>query len=134
MSMTPESDSLNADANDALLRSVEQPIPPTVDVSTTSDHLEVRLSGDWQMHGVAEIDGDVRKIGADLKNGQVVVYFENVGRLDTSGALLVERMRDRLELADCTVSYSGTTADQDTLLEAIGNAFACRTRGRGSRT
>lgn len=123
MSISPESDSHNADSDDALLRSVGEPVSPEVDVSTANGQTDVHLSGDWQMHGVAAVDDEVRKIGVDLKDAPVVVHFDNVGRLDTSGALIVERMRDRLELAGCTVSYSGASADQNTLLDAVGNAL-----------
>ncbi len=123
MSMSPESDSHTVNADDALMRSVDQPIPPEVEVTDASGHTEVHLTGDWQMHGVAQVDNKVRKIGVDLKNAEVVVHFDNVGRLDTSGALLVERMKDRLELAGCTISYKGATKDQSTLLDAVGNAL-----------
>jgi phospholipid/cholesterol/gamma-HCH transport system permease protein len=123
MSMSPESDSLNADGHDAVLRSVEQPNSPKVDVTPASGHTVVRLSGDWQLHCVAEIDSTMRDVGTSLKNTQVIINFDDVEMLDTSGALIVERLRDNLELNGCTVAYSGVGKDRNTLLEAVGKAL-----------
>lgn len=123
MSLSPGSDSQNANSDDVLARSVEQPTPPKVDVSSTSGQTIVSLSGDWQLHVVAEIDKAMREIGKSVNGAQVTVDFTDVGHLDTSGALIVERLRDNLEARGCDVSYRAVGKDRNTLLEAVGNAF-----------
>lgn len=123
MSISQPSDSQNADLDSILFRRVEQPDLPKVDVTSSSGDTVVNLSGDWQLHCVAEIDSTMRNVGKDLKNAKVIVDFDGVGSMDTSGALIVERLRDRLELSGCTVVYQAAGKDRNTLLEAVGNAL-----------
>ncbi|MEM6462073.1 MAG: ABC transporter permease [Pseudomonadota bacterium] len=100
-----------------------QPVQPQVDVSSTSSETVISLSGDWQLHCVAGVDDSMRDIGKSLSNTPVVVDFSTVGLLDTSGALIVERLRDYLEANGCKVTYRAAGKDRTTLLEAVGNAL-----------
>ncbi|MEX3009462.1 ABC transporter permease [Hoeflea sp. TYP-13] len=123
MSSPPESDSQSTRFASGKVRPVDEPTPPKVDVVSADGQTHVNLSGDWQLHCVAEIDSVMRDIGKSVDGAHVTVDFTNVGHLDTSGALIVERLRDNLELRGCDVAYHAAGKGRTTLLEAVGNAL-----------
>ncbi|WP_419912841.1 ABC transporter permease [Hoeflea sp.] len=123
MPLPPRSDSNSAASAGENTAAVDEPSEPKVDVSTSADQSRVALSGDWQLHCVAEIDATMRGLEKSLSGQQVIVDFAGVGKVDTSGALIVERLRDHLELRGLKVAYQSVGEDLNTLLDAVGKAL-----------
>ncbi|WP_333780608.1 ABC transporter permease [Hoeflea poritis] len=90
------------------------------------------LSGDWQLYCVAEIDSTMRGLEQSLSAQLVTVDFANVGKVDTSGALIVERLRDHLELRGLKVAYQSVGEELNILLDAVGNALRTKYEEEGS--
>jgi phospholipid/cholesterol/gamma-HCH transport system permease protein len=96
---------------------------PRVEVADVDGRTRIQLAGDWQLHGVASIDSDMRQFGESIRGTSATIDFSQLGRLDTSGALLVERLRIRLEQRGVNVEYQSVSEDRATLLEAVGKAL-----------
>ena len=58
------------------------------------DVLEITLSGDWTIDTANRIDADIADL-KDLSPGFVVVDAVPIGRMDTAGAWMIEKIRRR---------------------------------------
>ncbi len=116
-----ESDSSNSAKTD--VTAVDRFVVPKIDVLSANGQSHLALSGDWQLYSVAQIDGAVRDLGNSIDDERVTIDFGGIGRLDTSGALIVERLRDNLEQRNKNVVYQTITPQWRILLEAVSNAL-----------
>ena len=129
MSLPPPTDSQPSGAAGGQSGNIDARNEPDVDVSKAGDQTRVSLSGNWQLHCVADVDATMRDLEQSIPKGSVTVDFGKVGKVDTSGALIVERLRDHLEIKGCEVAYQSVSDEQKTLLEAVGNAFRVKPSG-----
>ncbi|MDA4848265.1 ABC transporter permease [Hoeflea sp. E7-10] len=132
MPLPPRSDSSSAASAPEESGSVDEPNEPKVEVSTSEGQAHLALSGDWQLYCVAEIDSTMRGLEQSLSAQLVTVDFANVGKVDTSGALIVERLRDHLELRGLKVAYQSVGEELNILLDAVGNALRTKYEEEGS--
>lgn len=101
-------------------------IPPRIEVSEVDGRTHVLLTGDWQLHSVAEIDAKVRQTVGALTGPSVAIDLAQVRNMDTSGALIASRMRMRLEKKGIDVAYLSVSDDRAILLEAVANALTVK--------
>ncbi len=101
-------------------------IPPRVEVADMDGRTHVLFAGDWLLHGVAEVDEETRKLAESLTGPSVAIDLAQLRHIDTSGALIAERLRLRLEQRGIDVAYLSASGDRATLLEAIGNALTVK--------
>lgn len=101
-------------------------IPPRIEVTRIEGQTHVLLSGDWQLHSVADIDSKVRKTVDSISGGAVSIDLAQVRNMDTSGALIASRMRIRLEKKGIDVVFLSASGDRVTLLDAVGKALTVK--------
>jgi phospholipid/cholesterol/gamma-HCH transport system permease protein len=89
-------------------------------LQTTDEGLIVTPSGDWTAthgEGLERRVADVDVSGADGK--ALIVDLSRIDRLDTVGALLLERLRKAGETGGATVEYRGAKPPQERLMQAL---------------
>ena len=123
MSLSSAHESVSAKRNDQALNPQDDRIPPRVDVDRADDRTRISLAGDWQLHCVADVDAEMRKLGDTIDVKNTAIDIKQVRRLDTSGALIVARLRHRLEERGAHVDYLSASKDRVTLLAAVGEAL-----------
>ncbi|MEO4040955.1 MlaE family lipid ABC transporter permease subunit [Hoeflea sp. CAU 1731] len=83
----------------------------------------VRLSGGWNLFGVSGIDAAMRQLGRNLDGVEVTIDLSAITAFDTSGALVIVRLKDRLESRSKTVAYKAIRQDRLVLLDAVEKAM-----------
>ncbi|RLP22586.1 ABC transporter permease [Mesorhizobium sp. YM1C-6-2] len=106
-------------------------LDPSVESSVEGDVLTCRLAGNWTTRRVAAVDKAMRAI--PTRNGfrTLVVDLSKVGRMDTAGAWLIERLLSSARAQGLETRIDGQTKVSEILLGAVGDA-AGRTGGRGA--
>ena len=84
----------------------------------TGDGLEIRLSGDWTIDNADRIDAGIAG-SATAPAGTTVIDVSLVGRMDTTGAWLVEKIRRRLTTPDVTVEILGAQPNHQVLIDRL---------------
>lgn len=91
-----------------------------VDVATERSGVRIRMAGDWTVEaaeGLRErLDGAVRDLGSA---SVAVIDGGDLGRMDTAGAWLVERVRRQLAAAGAEVTLDRFSEDHRHLIEAV---------------
>ncbi|QGM46916.1 ABC transporter permease [Methylocystis heyeri] len=96
---------------------------PDVALSASGDVKRLSLTGDWTLAASRGLERAGKSILAKGgKAGSVVIDMSAVARLDTAGALLLNRARETLTRAGAAVAFEGTRAEQRLLLDET--AFA----------
>lgn len=87
-------------------------------VEELSDHLILRVSGDWTVETVGKIDPDLRPV--DLPDKHVVLDVSDLGRIDTAGAWLIERTLHTAETEE-EINYElrGNHPQAEALLQLV---------------
>jgi phospholipid/cholesterol/gamma-HCH transport system permease protein len=81
---------------------------PAVELTREGDRQVLVFSGDWQIDGIAGLQGRVDTRVREVAGGSVVVFRgEGLGRVDTAGAWLLERAAAELEGRGVTISWEG---------------------------
>tara|TARA_R110002126_G_C10488939_1_gene503087 strand:- start:3688 stop:4902 length:1215 start_codon:yes stop_codon:yes gene_type:complete len=122
MSLPPHQESQSEVNAAAEPISVDEFITPEVDVLDSNGQTHLSLSGDWQLRCIAKIDNAMRALEVSIKSEHVTIDLGSIRQFDTSGALVVERLRDALEQRKIGVDYQSITADRTTLLGAVSSA------------
>jgi phospholipid/cholesterol/gamma-HCH transport system permease protein len=93
---------------------------PAVSVSQDGDRLECVLSGHWITRTVAGIEPDVRALEDRGSTRNATLDLSDVGKIDTAGAWLIDRLARALHAQGAEVSLVGQSAAARILLSAIG--------------
>lgn len=93
---------------------------PTLSATQEGDLLNIVLAGDWTTHSVGPIDGEVRALEGRSGVQKVRIDLSQMGRMDTAGAWLVDRLGKSYRHSGTPVQMLGGTEADDVLLEAIG--------------
>jgi phospholipid/cholesterol/gamma-HCH transport system permease protein len=80
------------------------------------------LTGNWTTRRVGDIDAQVRKIEKENKTRRLEVDLKGVGRIDTAGAWLIDRMAMALRARGAQVEVTGASAAAKVLLKAVEDA------------
>jgi phospholipid/cholesterol/gamma-HCH transport system permease protein len=124
MSIQADTDSapLSGAANGSI--DVTDHIDARFEVERVGDNnVVIHLYGDWNLFAVSEIDGEMRKLGRELEADEVAVDLTGILAYDTAGAMIVERLRDRLESRGKVVNYKALRGDRLVLLDAVSKAM-----------
>jgi phospholipid/cholesterol/gamma-HCH transport system permease protein len=81
---------------------------------------EVRCTGAWTVHGIAELDRHLDTLSWP-EGGEVVVDGSALSSLDTSGAWMLQRTVRALEKHGCTVRVQGLRPEFGSLLALIAS-------------
>jgi len=89
-----------------------------ITTTRTGDVLEMQLSGDWTIDNVARIDAIVAEL-RPAHTGPAVIDFSPIGRMDTTGAWMVEKIRRGLTTPDHPVEIRGIQPNHQLLVERL---------------
>ncbi len=94
---------------------------PKIDEGEDAGARVIRLAGRWVSQTVHQVDGRMR--GFEKNPGRpTVVDMSEVARLDTAGAWVIERLRQRLAAAGGEVRLDGVRESWRPLMEEVGGA------------
>jgi phospholipid/cholesterol/gamma-HCH transport system permease protein len=99
-----------------------QNLDPRVDMREEGGELVCRLAGNWTTRRVAAIDKTMRAIAAHNGFKSLVVDLSEVGRMDTAGAWLIERLLSSARAKGIETSIEGQNEVSKILLGAVGDA------------
>ncbi len=95
---------------------------PAIDTSVDGADTVIRLSGNWTTRTIASVDAAVRAAEKRSAGGPVRIDLSAVGRIDTAGAWLIERLVRALGAKGGTPGIVGESAAAATLLKAVGHS------------
>lgn len=107
-------DGSNATAADAL--------PARIEVRREGGATIVVAEGDWLTRTVGAIDASSREVEADRDAQSVVIDLSKVGRVDTGGAWIIERLAARVAQRGGSVEIRDVPAAVTTLLKEVAPA------------
>ena len=99
-----------------------QNLDPRVDMHEEGGELVCRLAGNWTTRRVALVDKTMRAIPARNGFRSLVVDLSDVGRMDTAGAWLIERLVSTARANGIETSIEGHNDVSRILLDAVGDA------------
>ena len=123
MSMSSTHESVPSDLSDQNYKPQRERIPPRIEATEVDGQPCIALAGDWQLHCVAEVDQQVRQLAKSFGGKSAAIDLTQVRQLDTSGSLIIERLRMQLEHKGVDTRYVGVSGDRATLLDAVANAL-----------
>lgn len=94
--------------------------PPRVAVERTGEAVMIGLAGDWTTKTVSAVDARMRELAASERGSAVVIDASAIGRMDTAGAWLVERLLADLDAAGTQVRIVGQSGSTQVLQAAVG--------------
>jgi phospholipid/cholesterol/gamma-HCH transport system permease protein len=97
-------------------------LDPRVESGVEGDVLTCRLSGNWTTRRVAAVDKSMRAVAAHNGFKSLVVDLSEVGRMDTAGAWLIERLLSSARAKGIETSIEGHNEVSKILLGAVGDA------------
>lgn len=95
--------------------------PAELDIEDRGDAKILRLSGDWVVDYLADIDGPLRRLGRSPFKS-LVMDLSGVGRMDTAGAFLVHRTVTNVGARGGQAEIAGLRDDFSALLEAVADS------------
>jgi len=97
-------------------------LDPRVERQEEGGVLTCRLSGNWTTRRVATIDAAMRAIPAENGYRTLAVDLSDVGRMDTAGAWLIERLLASARAKGIETRIEGASEVAKILLGAVGDA------------
>ena len=98
------------------------PDRPRVEVSDNGDALSAVLSGNWTTITVAVVDDEMRKLTRRKGIGAIDIDMSEIGKIDTAGAWLIQRLIDDGARRNVDVRLTGQSVAAKTLLGAVSTA------------
>ena len=89
-----------------------------ITTTRTGDVLEMQLTGDWTIDNVARIDAIIAALGS-THAGPAIIDFSPIGRMDTTGAWMVEKIRRRLTATGHPVDIRGIQPNHRLLVDRL---------------
>ena len=93
---------------------------PKISASENSGVLAIGLAGDWTTHSVGPIDKQVRALEGRKGVSRVEIDLSRMGRMDTAGAWLIDRLSKSYGRHGVEAAVSGASKADSVLLAAIG--------------
>jgi phospholipid/cholesterol/gamma-HCH transport system permease protein len=97
-------------------------LTPRVDLAAQKDQHEAVLSGNWTTRRVAAVDAAIRKIEKDNSIKNLKLDLKGIGRIDTAGAWLIERLLMSMQARGVRTELAGASDAAKILLEAVEDA------------
>lgn len=95
---------------------------PKIDVSERDGARIVHLSGRWVSQSVHLVDDKMRKLEKDVGNQPIIIEASDISNLDTAGAWLIERFRQRSATQNTDVELQGIRPSWAPLMDEVGEA------------
>jgi len=95
-------------------------VAPEFDVTIEKNTALIALKGFWNTHHIHLIDDQLRQFERCPPTSQAVIDVGDIGRLDTSGALLIERLSHHLKERGVEVAVVGVKPSWQLLLQSVG--------------
>lgn len=95
---------------------------PRITASQDGEVLACALSGNWTTTTVAAVDAEMRGLAGRSGVSAVEIDMSGIGRIDTAGAWLVQRLLDGYQARGTRTALSGLTPAAETLLGAVSTA------------
>lgn len=92
---------------------------PTVESHAENGVLRVVLSGNWTTHRVGPVDRQMRALESQKGVERVEIDVSQMGRMDTAGAWMLERLTSAFEARDIKTSVTGASKEDTILLDAV---------------
>jgi phospholipid/cholesterol/gamma-HCH transport system permease protein len=96
---------------------------PSLDAGTSGDDLVLRLSGDWLARTVGGVESAIGDAAKGEAGRGVALDLSGINRIDTSGALLVERVARDLKADGRAVRIDGIEPRDEALFAAVRRAM-----------
>lgn len=100
-----------------------QTVAPALVADKSGGGLVLSLSGDWLARTIGQVEKIVEETRRSDLGRSVTVDCAGVGKIDTSGAFLVERMTRSLGEKGASVEVSGVDAKDEALFNAVRRAL-----------
>src|SRR3954454_23123714 len=97
-------------------------LTPRMEVERRDGEARVVLAGNWTTRRVAHVDADIRKLENDNGINRLSVDLQGIGRIDTAGAWLINRLLMAMHARKVQTEISGASAAAKVLLDAINDA------------
>jgi len=92
--------------------------PPTIEAEKGKGGIVLKLGGDWLARTIGGIEDKIEETSRADLGGAVTLDCGEIGRMDTSGAFLIERLARQMGEKGGKVEFAGADKDQ-TLFEAV---------------
>ncbi|WP_062227821.1 ABC transporter permease [Aureimonas frigidaquae] len=92
---------------------------PALSADKAGDGVAIVLTGDWIVRSVGAVEQTIEKTLASDLGARISLDCSGVGRVDTAGALLIEKLKRGLSDKGSEVRIDGLTAGNDPLFEAV---------------
>ncbi|MBU2148245.1 MAG: ABC transporter permease [Alphaproteobacteria bacterium] len=113
---------INAEEEASSTRDQAASLDPKVSVHDSDGHLTCALSGNWTTRRVARVDRTMRDIADKLATGGLVLDLSGIGRMDTAGAWLIERLIVDARARGVETRLEGQNEVATILLDAVREA------------
>lgn len=97
-------------------------LDPKVETTEEGDALVCRLTGNWTTRRVQNVDKDMRALVSRGNHRSMVVDISQIGRLDTAGAWLIQRLLAGAKANGVETRLDGATDVSKILLGAVADA------------
>lgn len=97
---------------------------PAVTTRAENGVLHVELSGNWTTHRVGPLDKQMREIEAQSGVERVHIDVSKMGRMDTAGAWMLDRLATAYRSRNIETSLVGASKEDAILLDAVEPAAA----------
>ncbi|ALN73114.1 MlaE family lipid ABC transporter permease subunit [Aureimonas sp. AU20] len=92
--------------------------PPSIEAEKGKGGIILKLGGDWLARTIGTIEDKIEETSRADLGGTVTLDCGGIGRMDTSGAFLIERLAREMGGKGGKVEFQGAEKDQ-TLFEAV---------------
>ncbi len=109
---------INPEAN----ATVDEVRPAVLEVTREGSTTKVAAVGDWLTRTIAPVDAPLRDLEADQNAREVVVDLSRIGRIDTGGAWVIERLATKVRERGGTAEIREVPQAAATLLREVAPA------------
>ncbi|MBX3596315.1 MAG: ABC transporter permease [Rhizobiaceae bacterium] len=121
---------LNGQGTDSADPALEK---PSVASRLESGVLSIEMSGIWSTRSIGQIDSQMRALEARNNVDRVEMDVSGIGRIDTAGAWVLERLAQSYRNIQVDVQINGANEDDRILLDAVEPAAEAKDEGERKR-
>ncbi|WP_058599586.1 ABC transporter permease [Aureimonas ureilytica] len=96
--------------------------PPSIEAEKSQKGIVLKLAGDWLSRTIGSVEEKITETSKADLGKSLVVDCSGIGRMDTSGAFLIERLARQMGEKGRKVEFRGADKDK-TLFEAVRKAL-----------
>ena len=96
--------------------------PPSIEAEKSQKGVVLKLSGDWLARTIGSVEDKIAETSKAELGKSLVMDCSGIGRMDTSGAFLIERLARQMGEKGGQVEFQGAENDK-TLFEAVRKAL-----------